>query len=194
MSHYRSRQSLTGHRPSVVTMMRRQEQDRALIVNGLRAGMTVKDIIQTHNKLSKSTVYLVKNKFDAFLAAGGSPESFSIDRKKHKKRSDCKAVAIAEDVRNIMRMNPGKSMRAIAVELKVHERTIRRTLKEELCYTSCAVRKGRLTLEEAIRDRRRLEKAKKLLKHPAATNMYRTLPFVVLARLYCGTNLPDLLK
>jgi transposase len=110
--------------------MRRQEQVRAVIVNELIAGTSAKDIIMAH-KLTKSTVYYVKNRFEAFLAAGGSPESFSVDRKKHKRRSDCKAAAIAVDVLNMMRRDPGISLRDIAVELKVHERTIRRTIKEE---------------------------------------------------------------
>jgi hypothetical protein len=43
-------------------------------------------------------------------------------------------VAIADDVRNIVKGDPSKSMRAIVVEMKVHERTIRRTMKEELRY------------------------------------------------------------
>ena len=110
--------------------MRRQEQVRAVIVNELIAGTSAKDIILAH-KVTKSTVYYVKNRFEAFLAAGGSPESFSVDRKKHKRRSDCKAAAIAVDVLNMMRRDPGISLRDIAVELKVHERTIRRTIKEE---------------------------------------------------------------
>ena len=110
--------------------MRRQEQVRAVIVNELIAGTSAKDIIMAH-KLTKSTVYYVKNRFEAFLAAGGSPESFSVDRKKHKRRSDSKVAAIAADVINIMRKDPGMSLRDIAVEMKVHERTIRRTIKEE---------------------------------------------------------------
>jgi transposase len=110
--------------------MRRQEQVRAVIVNELIAGTTAKDIIQAH-KATKSTVYYVKNRFEAFLAAGGTPESFSVDRKKHKRRSDCKAAAIAADVLSMMRRDPGMSLRDMAVELKVHERTIRRTIKEE---------------------------------------------------------------
>jgi hypothetical protein len=48
----------------------------------------------------------VKCKFDEFLAAGGSPESFNINRKKHMRRSDCKSAAIAEDVRNMGRHAP----------------------------------------------------------------------------------------
>jgi hypothetical protein len=150
--------------------MRREEQVRAVIVNGLRAGMTAKEIIQYH-KLANTTVYVVKRKFDEFLAAGGSPESFNINRKKHKRRSDCKSAAIAEDVRNIVSRDPSKSMRAIAVEMKVHERTIRRTMKEELRYKSYAMRKGQF-MSEATKNRR-LHKAKKLLirlKHPVAAN------------------------
>ncbi len=156
--------------PHPVAKMRREEQVRAVIVNGLRAGMTAKEIIQYH-KLANTTVYVVKRKFDEFLAAGGSPASFNINRKKHKRRSDCKSAAIAEDVRNIVSRDPSKSMRAIAVEMKVHERTIRRTMKEELRYKSYAMRKGQF-MSEATKNRR-LHKAKKLLarlKHPVAAN------------------------
>jgi hypothetical protein len=85
--------------------MRRKEQVGAVIVNGLRAIMTAKEIIQYH-KLANTTVYVVKRKFDEFLAAGGSPESFNINRKKHKRRSDCKSAAITEDVRNMGRHAP----------------------------------------------------------------------------------------
>ncbi len=150
--------------------MKRQEQIWAVIVSALRAGMSCSDIMRLHN-IKSSTVYDVKNRFEAFVAAGGSPESFNIERKKHKRRSDCKAAAIAEDVRAVVQRDPSKSMRALAAEMNVHERTIRRTMKEELRYKSYAMRKGQF-MSEATK-RRRFEKAKKMLsrlKHPAAAD------------------------
>jgi hypothetical protein len=51
---------------------------------------------------SATLVYAMKNRFEAFVAAGGGPpDSFSINRKKCKRRSDCKAEAIAEDVQSV---------------------------------------------------------------------------------------------
>jgi hypothetical protein len=75
-----------------------QARNRSAILNGLIAEMTAKNIIQAH-KLNRSTVYAMKNRFEAFVAAGGSPDSFS--RKNYKRRSDYKAAAIAEDVQRV---------------------------------------------------------------------------------------------
>jgi transposase len=111
--------------------MKRQERIRAVIVHGLAAGMTANDISKAH-KLSKSTVYHVKSRLEAFVAAGGYPENFSVDRKRPKRRSDCKSVVIADDVYKIVKRDPGKSMRAIAKELKVDESTIRQGWKKPL--------------------------------------------------------------
>jgi hypothetical protein len=126
-------------RPSVANM-RRQEQVREVIVNGLSAGMTPKNIIQAH-KLKRSTVYYVKKRFEAFLAAGGSPDSFS--SRKH-----------------IVRRDPGKSVHAIAAKMKAQESTVRRTVKEERRYKSNAMRKGQFR-SEATKSHR-FEKAKKV--------------------------------
>jgi hypothetical protein len=128
-------------RPSVANMGR-QEQVRAMIVNGLSAGMTPTNIIQTH-KLKQSTVYYVKKQFEAFLAAGGSPDSFS--SRKH-----------------IVRRDPGngKSVRAIAAKMKAQERTMRRIVKEERRFKSNAMRKGQFRSEAT--KIRRFRKVKKL--------------------------------
>ena len=56
-------------------------------------------------------------------------------------------MAIAEGVRNIMKVDPSKSMHVIAVEMKVYERTFRRTMKEELRYNSYAMHKGQFKSE-----------------------------------------------
>ena len=54
----------------------------AVIVNLLCAGMTFIDIIQCH-KIKLSTVYEGKNRLAAFVTAGGSHGSLSIERKKN---------------------------------------------------------------------------------------------------------------
>ncbi len=131
--------STIADRPSVANM-RRQEQVREVIVKGLSAGMTPTNIIKTH-KLKQSTVYYVKKRFEAFIAAGGSPDSFS--SRKH-----------------IVRRDPRKSMGAIAAKMKAQERTIRKIVKEERRYKSNAMRKGQLR-SEATKNRR-FRKAKKV--------------------------------
>ena len=66
--------------------MKRQEQIRVVIVNTLRAGRTCGDIMWCH-KIKLSTVYDMKTHLEVFVAAGGSTESFRIERKKHKRGS-----------------------------------------------------------------------------------------------------------
>jgi transposase len=159
--------------------MKRQERIRAVIVHGLAAGMTANDISQAH-KLSKSTVYHVKSRLEAFVAAGGYPENFSIDRKKPKRRSDCKLAVIADDVYKIVKRDPGKSMRAIAKELNVDESTIRRTVKGDSRFRSYARRRTQFLSEVMTKsrakklDRSSVEKAKKLDKSSVACRRSRT--------------------
>ena len=155
--------------------MKEQEHIRAVIVSGLRAQMSAKDIINAH-KIKKSTVYHVKSKFEAFVAAGESPESFDISRKKHKRRSDCKAAAIAEDVENINRRDSSKSMRAIAAQLKVSKLKIRRTTKEEHHYKPFSMKKGQF-MSEATKNRRICVRGKRMDKQRRLSDSF------------CGTKL-----
>jgi hypothetical protein len=51
--------------------MNKEEKRRAIVINGPRAGRTEKEILQFHNT-KKSTIYEMKKKWDAHIAAGGS--------------------------------------------------------------------------------------------------------------------------
>jgi transposase len=148
--------------------MNQQESTRAVIVAGLRAGRTVKEIMSFAN-IKKSTVYDVKKKYYEFIASGGSPDTFKIARKMHKRRSDYKGTALAEDLRELVTKDPGRSMRSIAQEMNVSRTTVRKMVSEDLRYKSYAMRRGQFMSE--VTKTRRLEKAKKLLariKHPSS--------------------------
>ncbi len=150
--------------------MQQQERNRAVIACGLRAGRTVKEIVE-FNKIKKSTVYSVKKLYDEFIAAGGSPDEFDVPRKIHKRRSDAKGPVLVEDIRSIVGADPGRSMRSIATEMGVAERTVRRIMQEDIRYKSYAMRRGQF-MSAAMKIRRE-DKAKKLLakiKHPTVPN------------------------
>jgi hypothetical protein len=52
--------------------MNKEEKRRTMVINGPSAGRTEKEILQFYNA-KKSTVYEMKKKWDAHIAAGGSP-------------------------------------------------------------------------------------------------------------------------
>jgi hypothetical protein len=67
--------------------------------------------------------------------------------------------------------DPGRSMRSIATEMSVSERTVRRIIQKDIRYKSYAMRRGQF-MSEATKIWR-AEKAKKLLakiKHPTVSN------------------------
>jgi transposase len=121
--------------------MNQQESTRAVIVSGLRAGMTVKEIMDFAS-IKKSTVYEVKKKYNKFIASGGSPDTFEIARKIHKRRSDFMGTALAEDLRELVSKDPGRSMRSMAQEMNVSRTTVRKMVSEDLRYKSYAMRRG----------------------------------------------------
>ncbi len=67
--------------------MNSEEKVRATIISGLHAGRSVKEIVKFPN-LKRTTVWDLKSRYDAFVAAGGLPEDFSSQRKAHSRRSD----------------------------------------------------------------------------------------------------------
>ncbi len=150
--------------------MNQQESTRAVIVSGLRAGRTVKEIKDFSN-IKKSTVYDVKKKYDEFIASGGSPDSFEFARKIHKRRSGYKGTALAEDLWELVSMDPSRSMRSMPQEMNISRTTVCKMVSEDLRYRSYAMRKGQF-MSESMKTRH-LEKAKKLLarmKHPVVPN------------------------
>jgi hypothetical protein len=54
--------------------MYQQEATRAVMVCGLRAGRTMKEIM-SYGNINKSTVYEVERKFEKFIASGGFAEA-----------------------------------------------------------------------------------------------------------------------
>ncbi len=115
--------------------MNQQESTRAVIVSGLCAGRTVKEIMDFAN-IKKSTVYDVKKKYNEFIASSGSPDTFKIARKIHKRHSDYKGTALAEDLSEIISRDPGRSMRSMAQEMNISRTTVRKMVSEDLRYKS----------------------------------------------------------
>jgi hypothetical protein len=54
--------------------MNQQGSTRAVIVWGLRAGRTMKEIM-SYGNINKSSVYDVEKKIDKFIASGGSADT-----------------------------------------------------------------------------------------------------------------------
>jgi hypothetical protein len=92
-------------------------------------------------------------------------------RKAHRRRSNAKGLVLADKIRNIVEIDPGRSMRSIATEFGVGESTVRRIMQEDLRYKSYAMRRGQF-MSEATKARR-ADKVRKLLarlKHPSVSN------------------------
>ncbi len=150
--------------------MNEEERRRATIVNGLRAGRTVKDIVKFHN-FKRTTVFDIKKKFDAFIAAGGRAEDFTGKRKKHKRRSDAMGDDVTGALVDLIDEDPGRSMRSMAKELNISPTTVRRKVRGDIRYKSYAMRRGQF-MNDATKERR-CAKAKLLLlklKRPTVKN------------------------
>lgn len=148
-----------------------EEQKRAAIVVGLRAGRTPGEIAE-FNKLPRSLCYRIKREFDKTIAAGEDPEDISVDRKPHKRRSDAiRTTEFVKQLQNMVDEDPGRSMRSLAWELNVDEKTIRNCVHEDIRYKSYALKKAQFMNDTTME--RRADKAARLLsklKHPLAKN------------------------
>ena len=150
--------------------MSSERDRRATIIAGLRAGRTVKKIA-TFNNIAERTVYDVKVRYEVEIQSGVQPECVSSARKAHKRRSDRKGEDFRANVQELIDDDPGRSMRSIARELGVCDKTIRRIVEEEIHYRSYVLRKGQSLLDST--KSRRHEKAKLLLnrlKNPTSNN------------------------
>jgi transposase len=141
-------------------MMSLERDRRAAIIAGLRAGRTVKQI-SSFNNIAERTVYDVRARYEEEIASGVQPECISSARKAHKRRSDRKGEDFINEVQKLIDDDPGRSMRSIARELDVCERTIRRVVEEDIHYKSYVLKKGQ-SLSDSTK-KRRFEKAKLLL-------------------------------
>ena len=56
--------------------MQKQEYQRAVVVSGLRARLSLKDIIKLHN-IPKTVLYLGRAKYKKHIDAGRLPDEFT---------------------------------------------------------------------------------------------------------------------
>lgn len=95
-----------------------EEQKRAAIVVGLRAGRTAAEIAE-FNKLPESLCYRVKKKLDESVAAGEDPDDISVDRKTHKRRRDAiRTPEFIEQLQNMIDEDPSKSIHVMDTVVK----------------------------------------------------------------------------
>jgi len=94
-------------------------------------------------------------------------------RKEHARRSDTKRDEdFVAQVQEMVNNDPGQSMRALARELNISEKTVRVCMMEDIRYKSYKMRKGQLLTEKMQENR--LKKSKKLLnklRHPLEPDM-----------------------
>lgn len=148
------------HTVSLSATMKKLEALRVIIVSGLHAGRTAKEIIQFNN-VKKTTVYKLKKDFDQFVAAGGRPEDFDVQRKVQDKRCDDLGPEFDPRLQEVIDEDPGRPMRSLATQFGVSKRTINRKVTEEIRYKSYAFRKGQF-MNQATKNRR-FKKAKLML-------------------------------
>ena len=144
---------------------------RGAIVSGIRAGITNSEIAG-FNSIPISTVKKISKLYNDFLASGGMEEDFDIQRKAHRRRSDNMREDMVEVIEDMVDVDPGVSMRAIARELGCSEKLVRKICTQDLRYKSYRLCKGQF-MNQATKERR-LVKAKALLnrfKHPPSPNI-----------------------
>ena len=139
---------------------------RGAIVSGIHAGRTNSEIAG-FNSIPISTVKKISKLYNDFLASEGMEEDFDIQRKAHRRRSDNMREDMVEVIEDMVDVDPGVSMRAIARELGCSEKLVRKICTQDLRYKSYRLCKGQF-MNQATKERR-LVKAKALLnrfKHP----------------------------
>jgi hypothetical protein len=86
---------------------------RGAIVSGIRAGRTNSQIA-AFNSIPISTVKKISKLYHDFLASGEKDEDFDIKRKAHRPRSDTMKADMGELIQDMVNVDPGVSMRAMA--------------------------------------------------------------------------------
>ncbi len=109
-------------------MMNQQESTRAVIVSVLRAGRTVKEIMNIAN-IKKSTVLRREEEVRQVMTSA---------MKILKRHSDYKGTALAEDLRELVTRDPSRSMRSMAQEMNV-SRTMCVRCCRRTSVTSCTL-------------------------------------------------------
>ena len=151
----------------ILPNMPTQLEKRAAVYACLRAYQKPVDICKFLG-YPRRTVYAIKKRFDAEMAANGGVASGigepSPARKVHNRRKDAKDKQDRNFVRKLQRKinkDPGRPIRRLAADLGVDEKTIRNYLKLHIRYKSYKMRKGQFMSDSTKATR--FEKAKKLL-------------------------------
>ena len=100
--------------------------------------------IRDFNNISISTVKKISKLYNDFLASGGKDEDFDIERKAHSRRSDTQRDNMVELVQDMVDVDHGVSMRAMAREVGCSDWLVRTIVKEDLRYKS--YRLGNMTI------------------------------------------------
>ena len=113
------------------------------IIEVLRAGRTAKEIIDFFN-YNKDLFYRIKKQFEAC----GDPQTFTEERKTHKRRSDAiRSPEFVTKVKQRIHDNLSKSTAALAFEINVNMSAISRTVAKDLNMKSYCLRKRHLLIK-----------------------------------------------
>lgn len=145
--------------------MSREYDRRAAILESLRAGKSPAQIV-TWFGYKKTQVYDIAKKF----GESDNQEEVTADRKRHRKRSDCKRnEEFCRELKDNIDRNPGRSMNDLAKKMRVARSTISLAVNKDLQYKSFVLRNRQLLTEKNKIDRK--IKAQALLndmKHDSA--------------------------
>ena len=120
--------------------MSQEIMKRYAIIKALCTGRTAKEIIDFFN-YNKDLVYRIKKQFEAC----DDPETFTGERKAHKRRSDAiRSPEFVTKVKQRIQDDPSKSTVALAFEMNVNKSTISRTVAKDLNMKSYCLRKCHL--------------------------------------------------
>lgn len=123
---------------------------RKLILQCLNSGMSVRDIMAFH-KIAKSTIYDVKRRLK---------KTGEMGRKKNERKRTVVTPKFKAKMQRKIQLNPSKTIRAMARELKVGETSIRRAVKELGMKSRAKSKRFRLTMRlKALR----LERCQKII-------------------------------
>ena len=113
---------------------------RHAIIEALHTSRTAKEIIDFFN-YNKDLVYRIKKQFEAC----DDPETFTGERKTHKRRSDAiKSPEFVTKVKQRIQDDPSKSMATLALKINVNQSTISRTVAKDLNMKSYCLKKRHL--------------------------------------------------
>ena len=126
-----------------------QEMKRHAVVVAIVAHHGDSEIASFLN-VARSFVFKVRRE----LETSGGDIAHVAKRKKHSPRSDViRTTEFIQQVHEVVDEDPSKSMRAIAQQLDVAERTIRRVVKESLRYRSYVMRRGQFMSDMTKKNR-----------------------------------------